>query len=378
MKVSFPVLLSLVVLSLSWVSCSQGDDFYVEGYVEGAAGKTVYLERLGLKGVEMLDSAEVSRKGYLLFKQHRPEYPDLYRLRMEGRQFVFAIDSCEHIVLMASAKGFAFPDRIEGSDKVLQLQELRRSVAGLQKAYGQLGQDSAAIAAFLTQIEEHKEMARRLILSDPRSIVAYYAIFQKVGDYYIFSPYEKADRPYCAAVATAYHTFMPEYERSKNLYRWVLGAMQSEHAERRAVYLHEMVKNARSGFLDIELPDIYGETQALSSLIGKVFLLDFSAASAEDNVAYTFALRELYNKYHAKGFDIYQVSADNNFLLWQQAVSALPWICVRDERGVEGACFRTYNVDRIPTTFLFDRNGDIIERNIPFSRLPSVIEQHLK
>ena len=198
------------------------------------------------------------------------------------------------------------------------------------------------------------------------------------GGYFLFSPYEKDDRSFCAAVATAFHTFMPEYQRSKNLYALVLGAIQAERAEKNAYDIQKMVDNAEAGFLDIQLPDVNGQLQALSSLKGNVFLLDFSAAEMPNNTAYIFELRDLYNRYHDKGFQIYQVSADRSLLLWQDAVKALPWICVRGEQGVNEECFRLYNISQIPTNFLFGKDGVIIAKNIPFGDMPSYIEKQLR
>ena len=44
-------------------------------------------------------------------------------------------------------------------------------------------------------------------------------------------------------------------------------------------------------------------------------------------------LREIYNKYHAAGLEIYQVSVDPDEHFWKTSTAALPWISVRDEKG---------------------------------------------
>lgn len=59
-------------------------------------------------------------------------------------------------------------------------------------------------------------------------------------------------------------------------------------------------------------------------------------------------LRELYNKYHAAGFEIYQVSVDPDEHFWKTSTAALPWINVRDEDGIQGASVAKYNVQSIP------------------------------
>lgn len=376
-KVAYSFFSCLLLLFL-FTSCQNNDKFSITGTISGAEGKRIYLEQLTLNGNVLIDSVIVKRDASFKVRAQRPEYPDIYRMTLDGKQFVFSVDSCEHIQVYTTIENFSYPDSIAGSDKVRKMQTLRKSVANLQTDYLKAVRNELTVDELRIKIEEHKKMARNLILENPRSIVAYYALFQKVGGYFLFSPYEKDDRSFCAAVATAFHTFMPEYQRSKNLYALVLGAIQAERAEKNAYDIQKMVDNAEAGFLDIQLPDVNGQLQSLSSLKGNVFLLDFSAAEMPNNTAYIFELRDLYNRYHDKGFQIYQVSADRSLLLWQDAVKALPWICVRGEQGVNEECFRLYNISQIPTNFLFGKDGVIIAKNIPFEDMASYIEKQLR
>lgn len=369
--------LSCVLFLFLASACKNNQAFNVSGIIQGAEGKKIYLEQMTLNGNVLIDSVTVKSNASFKIKAERPAYPDIYRMTIDDKQFVFPVDSCEHIQIYTAMENFSYPDSIVGSDKVKQMQILRKSAANLQAEYLKAVQNELSVDELRVQIEEHKKMAQKIILQDARSIVAYYALFQKIGGYFLFSPYEKEDRAFCAAVATAFHTFMPEYQRSINLYALVLGAIQAERAEKNAYDIQKMVDNAEAGFLDIQLPDADGQIQTLSSLKGKVFLLDFSAAEMPNNTAYIFELRELYNRYHQKGFQIYQVSADRSFLLWQEAVKALPWICVRGENGSSEECFSLYNISQIPTNFLFGKDGVIIAKNIPFEEMPSHIEKQL-
>ena len=116
------------------------------------------------------------------------------------------------------------------------------------------------------------------------------------------------------------------------------------------------------GMIDIALPDRTGERVALSSLKGKVVLVDFSAYSMEGAAAHTLFLRETYDRWHGAGLEIYQVSVDANKLLWMEQSRTTPWICVRDENAPQSQCLLTYNVTEIPTMFIMNREGDIIGR----------------
>jgi hypothetical protein len=284
-------------------------------------------------------------------------------LRLGNKHIVFAVDSCEKIQIEAKNKNFASDYIVSGSETSVQIQELRKSVLEIQRKANTLNSNLSTvernnrIIEIEQDIEVHKAKAHALILQNPRSLAAYFAIYQQVNNTFLFSPYIKSDRPFCAAVATAYHTFMPDYERSKNIYALVMDAIRSERKAKEKEAWNEILENSGKGYIDIELNDKNGTARKLSELEGKVVLIDFSAYESNKSVEYTFALRDLYNKYKTKGFEIYQVSLDRNKLLWEESVQNIPWICVRDENGINTVYANSYNVTSLPTTFLLTKKG---------------------
>ena len=97
----------------------------------------------------------------------------------------------------------------------------------------------------------------------------------------------------------------------------------------------------------------------MSDLKGKVVFLDFHIFADKESAKRIMTLRDLYNKYHAQGLEIYQVSLDPNEHFWKTQTAALPWICVRDESG---ASAQTYNVQGLPSFFLIDRSNTLHKR----------------
>ena len=85
-------------------------------------------------------------------------------------------------------------------------------------------------------------------------------------------------------------------------------------------------------------------------------------------------LRELYNKYHSQGFEIYQVSLDEDYHFWAQRSELLPWVCVFCEEGLQSDMVTLYRVDRVPTYFLIDRNCDLQARQEDIPNLGKAIE----
>jgi hypothetical protein len=374
--------LTILLILTGLFSCKQHDKFHISGKVLDAKGEILYFEHSGLMKTTVLDSVKLGTDGEFRFKSARPAYPDFYRLRLNEKIITFAVDSCEDITINAKSANFATNYQLTGSETSLQIQKLRQSVMNIQLKANELSsisaeQQNAKISEIEKDIEAHKAMARKLVLQNPRSAAAYFALYQKVNNTYLFSPYVKSDKPYCAAVATSFNTFMPDYERSKNIYSLVLDAIKTERNQKDKEAWNEILANASTGFLEISLPDKNNADRKLSSLKGKVVLIDFSLYETKESIDYTFSLRDLYNKYHSRGFEIYQVCLDQNKLQWKQAIANIPWICVRDEAGPNTKYISTYNISSIPTTFLMSRKGDIIGRSFSFEELKKQIEQNL-
>ena len=117
---------------------------------------------------------------------------------------------------------------------------------------------------------------------------------------------------------------------------------------------------------DLKGCDMYGNEIALSSFEGNVILVDFWSAEVGNSNAFNAELKEIYAEYESQGFRVYQVSADTSKAAWITAVQEqqLPWISVCDFAGERSPLLRTYNVRKLPSNFLIDREGNIIARDI--------------
>jgi thiol-disulfide isomerase/thioredoxin len=113
---------------------------------------------------------------------------------------------------------------------------------------------------------------------------------------------------------------------------------------------------------EIDLPTPEGANYKLSSLRGKVVLIDFWASWCSPCRRANPHVLSLYNKYHAKGFDILGVSFDKDKNSWLAAIKSdgLVWHHVSDLKYWSSEAGRTYGVKSIPHTVLIDREGKII------------------
>ena len=136
------------------------------------------------------------------------------------------------------------------------------------------------------------------------------------------------------------------------------------HLEQNAVDILQIQTENRQNYLQGQMLD----AQDLSSLAGKVVLLDFWSAELGNSNVYNAELKETYRKYAdaPTSFEVYQVAIDTSKPLWITAVQEqqLPWISVSDLRGRASTALTLYNVQKLPANFLIDRQGAIVARDI--------------
>lgn len=138
---------------------------------------------------------------------------------------------------------------------------------------------------------------------------------------------------------------------------------------------------------EIILPSPKGNFITLSSLKGKLVLIDFWASWCGPCRAENPAVVAAYNKYHTgkfkngKGFEVLSVSLDQNATAWEKAIEKdnLVWpFHGSDLRGWNNAAAQRYGVNSIPTNVLVDGDGIIIAKNLRGELLEKTIELQLK
>lgn len=131
---------------------------------------------------------------------------------------------------------------------------------------------------------------------------------------------------------------------------------------------------------EIALNDTTGKSVPLSSLRGKYVLIDFWASwcgpcrNENPNVV------RMYNKFKDKGFAIYSVSLDQSKANWVKAINNdhLTWTHVSDLKYWQSAAAQQYGVQAIPQTFLIDKEGKIIAKNLRGDALEQKLEEVLR
>lgn len=369
-----------------FVSCKKGDMFSVEGNIQSAEGDTLYLEHRGLAGIVLLDSAILNDKGSFKFKEPAPKNPEFYQLRIRNKVVAFAVDSVESLRVTADASNLYGSFTVENSysnDQLRKVDDMRmkteQEINSLEKLHTAKEIDDITFLNSLDSVLTlYKKEISNLILGNTSSAAAYYAVFQKINDYLIFDPYDKKDYPMFGAVATSWNRYYPETERTTHLYNFTVNALQTRRQlEKQEELFQNITVETESGLPDISLPGVNGERISLSSLKGKVVLLDFVVYSADFSPKHNIDLNSLYQRYNSRGFEIYQVSFDSNEHFWKTSADNLPWVTVRDPRSVSTPLLSLYNVREIPTSFIIDREGDLIGRVEDYSQLSEQLDKVL-
>ncbi len=365
-------------------SCSQTPQFAIEGVVVQAEGEMLYLQSLAADRAVVIDSVQLDTEGEFSFAHPATQYPEFYRLALGGEVINLSIDSTETVVVNSQSHGFSTSYRVEGSDNCTKIQTISSQSGEMREKLNALDikRQRGKITAeeynelLAKDVEAYKKELASLVYENPQATAAYYAIFQRINGLVVFSPYNKEDFRAIGAVATSYQQRYPEWYRTTQLKEASLKGLAYIKSAATPAAISEM-EIEETSFIEIELPDVYKKNQKLSDQIGKVVLLDFTAYQTEAAPAYNRALAALYDKYHKKGFEIYQVSLDNHVNFWQVAASNLPWICVRDPQSVQSRAAMSYNVTALPTAYLFNREGEIVLRVEDLKKLDGEIAKLL-
>jgi peroxiredoxin len=374
-------LLALVLVGMS--ACENGPKFKVQGEVADAENKTIYLEASGLEGIVLLDSVKLKANGNFSLAGARPEIPEFYRLRMDGKVINFVVDSTETVSIKAEAAKFDTNYTIDGAESNQKIKELVLLQAELQQKVDKLSQSKLPAGIAQTQlatlINEYKNKVKKgYIYEAPNKPYAYFALFQTLGGYMIFDPLANKDDVRCfAAVATSLNNIYPHADRSRNLYNMVIKGLKNTREPRQENVEIDPSIIKESGIIDIKLKDLKGKERTLTELAGKVVLIDFTIYNNTMSATHNLALRELYNKYHEKGLEIYQISLDADEHFWKTSADNLPWICVRDEKASYSNYIQLYNVTQLPTIFLVDRSNSLNARGENIEDLEAAIQKLL-
>lgn len=362
---------TLALMAAMLTSCNN-KKFHINGTVTEAKDSVLYLENMSLDGPVVVDSVKLDDKGAFSFSGKAPDAPEFYRLRIAGQIINLSVDSTETVDVKASYPSMATGYTVDGSAECATIRELALKQIDLQNRViavqnnPNLGYDLTRDSIGKLVAAYKEDIKRNYIYKAPMRASSYFALFQTLGNMLIFNPRENADDvKVFAAVATSWDTYHPDALRGKNLHNIAIEGMKNVRIMRNKMAAQNIdaSKVNVSNIIDISLLDNQGNRRSLTDLKGKVVMLDFHVFGSNGFTKRIMEMRELYNKYHDRGFEIYQVAFDPDEHFWKTQTAALPWISVRDPQGLQSQNLAAYNVSSIPTFFLIDRNNEVKKRD---------------
>ncbi len=375
-RVFFAALGVLAVLS----SC-QSSKVKITGRFVGSQADMVYLEQVTTLEQTVIDSIRLGADGDFALKIDKaPATPSLYNIVYDSERIPLLIQGGDHITV--NSVGSVLRNyTVEGSLESELLQKFyKRYAEGVMAMNDVVARFTAAdldAAERDTLTKRYTELYRdikreqlRFIVENKDRIAAVYALYQRLpGDAYLFNG--DSDLIYYRTVAEGIEQNYPESPYLPIL-RSQISRMDAQ------ISLLSQVK--LTDFPEISMPDMYGNDVKLSSLEGKVILLHFWSAALGNGNAINADLKTIYEKYHDLGFEIYQVAVDTSKAAWVNAIQEqqLPWISVSDLQGNASPSLSVYNVKKLPSNYLIDREGNIVGKDLSGEKLEEAVREYIR
>ena len=375
----------LILILLAVAGCKKGTQFTINGKVTHAEGKTVYLEELLVTSTRLVDSVKVSNKGEFKIKGES-SIPTYYLLKFSADKIItLLVDSAENVVVEADYANFSHQYHVEGSPGSVLVKQLvdklnstKLKLDSLESLYN-VAQNNPNYESLKTQweqqyndiVEDQVNFSTRFVMDNPFSMASVLALYQEFDQ----QNFVIKDFHTMRVAASALNSIYPKSEHVKSLYANTLQILQEDKAAK----IQQLIREKGENSPEIVLPDTNGKEIALSSLRGKVVLLQFWAAVDRNSRILNPVLVEAYQKYKNKGFEIYQVSVDENRIEWIDAIDKdnLNWIQVGDMKGSIQAV-QNYNVKSVPYNYLLDAEGKVVAQNLRGTALDKALGNLLR
>lgn len=357
------IILAAVVL----MAASCGSKASLSGTLASAPSSEVIVKLLDVNRYEVLDTVRTDAAGKFSYKvaveKGQPEF--VYVFYGDTKVASLLLEAGDKVSVKADTLGNY---TVEGSEESLKLAQVEKDYAAALarlnsiavKLDGASDKEAAELRRQMGQeyVQYYRDRVK-YVLENGSSLTAVTVLFQNFGaNLPVFG--QTTDALHFKSTADALEAVYPESKYVKAL---------RKEAERRFGYLEfeARINTAEAvGYPDIELPDVNAQKVKLSDVDSKVVMIYFwSASDANMKMFNLDVLKSLYEDYHSKGFEIYQVSLDVDKAAWAKVVKEqkLPWVNVCDSRGASSPYVMLYNIPALPAVYIINE-GDLVDGEV--------------
>lgn len=355
----FSKLLLAVALLAASISCTR--TARIKGTIQSAPSSEVVVKLLDVNKYKVLDTVSTDEKGRFAYKvkveKGQPEF--VYIFNSEKKMASLLLKAGDRVKIAADTLGSVV---VEGSEESVRLAQVehdyavaKASMKALSEKISNASEDEAAqLTGKLS--EEYVQYYRsrvKYVMQNSTSLTVVPVLFQTLTSTLpVFGQY--TDAIHFTNAADSLETVYPDSKYVKALRNEAKNRMTQMELANRISHADQV------DYLDIELPDINGKKVRLSDVHKKLTLVYFwSAEDVSQNIFNIDVLKPVYEEFHSRGFDIYQVSLDIDNGKWASVVKGqgLPWTNVSDVSGNESRYITAYNLTKLPAAFMIGGNG---------------------
>ena len=364
--------IALLVFTAGLTAC--GSDTAKNPQLSGTVTKHIktwlYLEQIQGNDIASIDSTQTDEKGNFSFNT-KVKVKDFYRLKVSANNTVFLVlDPNESVKYTNEGVLLQQEYQLEGSTEgklTLEIKAIRLGINNHRDSLMKVINNAAAAERGQLQLSMEQgfnefvgkqlEKARQIIQNNPDKIATITAA-ELLDPDQDFPSYEK--------LANSLKKNYPESGFAQSFINRV-----------------EQMKATSIGAIapEINLPTPDGKNIPLSSLRGKVVLIDFWASWCGPCRAENPNVVKLYQAKKDQGFDIYSVSLDKDKNAWIKAIEkdGLTWPSHVSDLGYwNSSVVKQYGFQGIPFTVLVDREGKIVAKGLRGPQLEEAVTEHLK
>jgi thiol-disulfide isomerase/thioredoxin len=371
-----------LMIALLFTSCSR-DNMKISGRITNCNSSKIFFDEVDIYQTRTIDSIRLKKNGQFRFHDDA-RYPKFYQLRIgKAGTIQLLMEPGERAGITTDCNDLQNSLEITGSEGSILVNEI---IVALSKATGKLDSITKIYEAttdlalrdnlakeYEKIMNDHRKYTIDFILKHSTSLASFRALYQQYDkDFFVLNKLK--DLQFYKIVTDS---LVRKYPRVKQviLLKQNTQKLLSQYYNQR---LLGFAGDNDFGLPDIALPDSKGDTINLKSLKGKYILLSFWAIWNNPSPDYNLGLKEVYQKYKNKGFEIYQVSLDKSIETWNRSVifDELKWINVIDTTFPYSQAANVYNVQVLPANYLIDKDfSTIIAKNLPPAQLDAKLSE---